>query len=189
MSSIWFKKSTCISKNYLQARQRTYFIAQEYTMNVKYKDWKLYSLKHICKNTFPSIILGEETPLFRHLETSGCWVYFSFKKKSPPVKASARTFEAIKHLILIIILMVMNLSVNYLNIAWIWLTFQHYYPAITIFYESKFGGATLRTGYHCNTIMNLGLDSDLFLLSLVKSTTCFTELSKHAVKQFHLENE
>lgn len=41
-------------------------------------------------------------------------------------------------------------------------------------------------GYHSNTIMNFGLDSDLFWLSFLKSTMCFTELRKQAVKQFHL---
>lgn len=85
----------------------------------------------------------------------------------------------------------MNLSINYLNIACIktWLTFQYYYPAIKIFYEIKFGSATLSTGYHCNITKNLGLDIDLFQLSLVKLTTSFTELRKYAIKQFHLETE
>lgn len=87
--------------------------------------------------------------------------------------------------------MTVKLSINYLNIACIktWLTFQYYYPAITIFYEIKFGSATLSTGYRCNTIMNLGLDIDLFRLSLVELTTSFTGLRKYALKQFHPETE
>lgn len=55
---------------------------------------------------FPTIILSEKTSLFRHLETSRLLrVYTSFKKKSPLVKANTRTFEIIKHFILIILIL------------------------------------------------------------------------------------
>lgn len=118
-------------------------------MHVKHKDWKLSSLLPICiKKKFPTIILSEKTSLFRHLETSRLLrVYTSSKKKSPPVKANARTFEIIKYFILIIILILMSLLLT-LNIAWIktWLAFQHYYMVITILYESESGNATLSTG-------------------------------------------
>lgn len=166
-------------------RQRTYFVIQEYTMHLKHKNLKLYSLTYMCKNTFPPIILSEETPLVQTLgNLQVVEIFFTFKDKSLSVKASARAFEVIKHLQLIVILMVRNLSINYLNIAWIktWLTFHYYYPDMTIFYETKFCSATLSAGYHCNTTMNLGLDNGLHRLSLVKLTTCFTELRKHAVK-------
>lgn len=81
----------------------------------------------------------------------------------------------------------MNLSVNYLkqnmtgisallfgynNILWVWIW-----------------QCNLKYSYHSNTTMNFVLDDDLFWLPFVKSTTCFTELRKQAVKQFYLGTE
>lgn len=146
LTSIWLKQCVKI----IFKKDRAIFI-KEYTRHVKYKEWKLSSLLARCAKKKVSILYPKwkkPTSLDTwKLETSR-WRVYSIFKKSPPVKANARTFDIIKRIIIIVILILMNLAVNYcehrLNknktgISALLLGHNN-------IYESESGSASFRTG-------------------------------------------